>query len=78
MGKCNILLAKKPQNTTHCGLCNMTENERKSLLKRENFFKKTLAILACMCYYIQADFGCDEAGGGHSAEFSPAYMGNFR
>ena len=22
-----------------------------------------------MCYHIQADFGCDEAGGGHSADF---------
>ena len=37
-----------------------------------------LAILDSLWYYIQADFGCDEAGGGHSAEFSPAFMGNFR
>jgi hypothetical protein len=56
----------------------MTEICEKILLKKLIFLKKRLEIPGLVCYYIQADIKSDEAEGGHSAEFSPAFMGNFR
>ena len=54
-------------------------NFAKNFVKnRKIFFKKDLKFPDECVIIFRLTVNSDEAGGGHSAEFSPAFMGNFR
>ena len=51
---------------------------KKICKKQKKFFKKDLKFPDECVIIFRLTVNSDEAGGGHSAEFSPAFMGNFR